>query len=197
MSGAKYHFIGNATCLDMVNTGGTASDSPERWSTAERVVEWCLAARLLGAGDAARVESALRSPVEAARFLADARRLRAACRSACEALADGRSIDPEALALLNGYLNARGVHCELSYEHGRLVRHVRSPLESPAHLLSLLTDMAAGFFTSCDPSAVRRCARPGCELWFLDSSRNGRRRWCSMQICGASDKMRRYRARRR
>ncbi|MGZ8649732.1 MAG: CGNR zinc finger domain-containing protein [Solirubrobacteraceae bacterium] len=30
---------------------------------------------------------------------------------------------------------------------------------------------------------------------FIDSSRNHSRRWCTMNICGASAKMRRYRAR--
>lgn len=31
---------------------------------------------------------------------------------------------------------------------------------------------------------VRRCAGTGCVLWFLDTSRNGARRWCSMAGCG-------------
>ncbi|GAA2796502.1 CGNR zinc finger domain-containing protein [Saccharopolyspora taberi] len=31
---------------------------------------------------------------------------------------------------------------------------------------------------------LRRCEGPECVLWFLDTSRNGRRRWCSMAGCG-------------
>jgi predicted RNA-binding Zn ribbon-like protein len=35
----------------------------------------------------------------------------------------------------------------------------------------------------------------GCPWLFLDTSRNGSRRWCSMDDCGSRSKMRRYRAR--
>ncbi len=37
---------------------------------------------------------------------------------------------------------------------------------------------------SRDRAAVRRCGNPGCTLLFLDTSKSGRRRWCSMQTCG-------------
>ena len=42
---------------------------------------------------------------------------------------------------------------------------------------------------------VRLCESHDCGWLFLDTSRNGRRRWCSMQGCGSREKMRRYRAR--
>jgi predicted RNA-binding Zn ribbon-like protein len=31
---------------------------------------------------------------------------------------------------------------------------------------------------------IRHCAGSECVLWFLDTSRNGGRRWCSMAACG-------------
>jgi len=31
---------------------------------------------------------------------------------------------------------------------------------------------------------VRDCANPHCGVLFLDSSRPGTRRWCSMDTCG-------------
>jgi predicted RNA-binding Zn ribbon-like protein len=42
---------------------------------------------------------------------------------------------------------------------------------------------------------VKRCGQ--CSWLFVDRSRNGSRRWCSMGECGAQVKMRRYRAARR
>lgn len=39
-------------------------------------------------------------------------------------------------------------------------------------------------------SQVKEC--PGCGWLFLDTSKNQSRRWCSMNTCGARDKMRRY-----
>ncbi|WP_344746998.1 CGNR zinc finger domain-containing protein [Streptosporangium vulgare] len=35
-------------------------------------------------------------------------------------------------------------------------------------------------------------ACPSCYWLFLDTSKNGRRRWCSMTTCGSRDKARRY-----
>jgi predicted RNA-binding Zn ribbon-like protein len=35
---------------------------------------------------------------------------------------------------------------------------------------------------------IRECANPDCVLWFLDTSRPGTRRWCSMASCGNRDK---------
>jgi predicted RNA-binding Zn ribbon-like protein len=44
-------------------------------------------------------------------------------------------------------------------------------------------------------SQVKEC--PGCGWLFLDTSKNRSRRWCSMNTCGARDKMRRYHKRQR
>jgi predicted RNA-binding Zn ribbon-like protein len=39
---------------------------------------------------------------------------------------------------------------------------------------------------------IRPCANPDCVLWFLDVSRPGTRRWCSMAGCGNRDKAARH-----
>ena len=39
---------------------------------------------------------------------------------------------------------------------------------------------------------VRRCANPECGWLFLDDSRAGKRRWCSMSSCGNRAKARRH-----
>lgn len=39
---------------------------------------------------------------------------------------------------------------------------------------------------------VKRCANPDCGWLFLDDSRAGKRRWCSMQACGNRAKARRH-----
>ncbi|MFD9698271.1 CGNR zinc finger domain-containing protein [Lentzea sp. NPDC059081] len=40
------------------------------------------------------------------------------------------------------------------------------------------------------------CAAPDCRWAFYDVSRNGRGRWCAMEICGNRQKTRAYRERR-
>ncbi|GAA2660242.1 CGNR zinc finger domain-containing protein [Streptomyces aculeolatus] len=47
------------------------------------------------------------------------------------------------------------------------------------------------------PERVRGCANPECVLWFYDTSKNGRRRWCSMEGCGNRAKAARFQERHR
>lgn len=47
------------------------------------------------------------------------------------------------------------------------------------------------------PVRIRRCAHPACVLYFHDTSRNGTRRWCSMDACGNRAKAGRHYARHR
>lgn len=63
-----------------------------------------------------------------------------------------------------------------------------APLFPVAHAIGdLLCDV--------DPSRVRQCEGEGCTLWFLDRTKAGKRRWCSMAICGNRAKARAHRRR--
>ncbi|MEV5575344.1 CGNR zinc finger domain-containing protein [Spirillospora sp. NPDC052269] len=42
------------------------------------------------------------------------------------------------------------------------------------------------------PERVRKCANPDCVLWFYDLTKNGSRRWCSMDVCGNRAKTARF-----
>jgi predicted RNA-binding Zn ribbon-like protein len=50
--------------------------------------------------------------------------------------------------------------------------------------LALLARDALDLVTSPAITRVRGCANPTCGALFLDSSRPGTRRWCSMDTCG-------------
>jgi predicted RNA-binding Zn ribbon-like protein len=61
-------------------------------------------------------------------------------------------------------------------------------------MLSLLARDALDLATSPEFARVRRCAGERCGALFLDTSRPGTRRWCSMEICGNQAKKSTYRA---
>ena len=44
---------------------------------------------------------------------------------------------------------------------------------------------------------VRHCANPDCEWLFIDDSKSGNRRWCSMSACGNRAKAHRHYARKK
>jgi predicted RNA-binding Zn ribbon-like protein len=68
------------------------------------------------------------------------------------------------------------------------------PLRELREALWQLALDAIDLFTGPLRQRVRTCAAEDCELLFVDASRPGRRRWCSMARCGSRAKMRRYRA---
>ncbi|HET6711976.1 CGNR zinc finger domain-containing protein [Amycolatopsis sp.] len=61
-------------------------------------------------------------------------------------------------------------------------------------LLGLIAADAVALLGGADAARVRECANPECSLLFLDTSRAGARRWCSMSACGSREKMQRYRS---
>ena len=63
-----------------------------------------------------------------------------------------------------------------------------------AALVIPVVESAADALVSGELSRVRRCAaEPPCPRVFLDTSRNGRRRWCDMKSCGNRAKAARHR----
>ncbi|MEV6825825.1 ABATE domain-containing protein [Amycolatopsis sp. NPDC051102] len=62
-----------------------------------------------------------------------------------------------------------------------------------AMLASVARD-ALELATSPEFARVRRCAGSRCGALFLDTSRPGTRRWCSMEVCGNQAKKSTYRA---
>src|SRR5205814_10732813 len=74
------------------------------------------------------------------------------------------------------------------------VRWAGGPIE---RLYGAVARSAAELITQGDPRRLRKCANPTCRLMFYDTSKSGRRRWCSMQLCGGRAKVRAFYQRRR
>ncbi|POX63418.1 hypothetical protein C3492_12265 [Streptomyces sp. Ru62] len=75
---------------------------------------------------------------------------------------------------------------------GRLSRQADDVV---AAVLSLVARDALDLVTSPAMGRVRRCGGPRCGALFLDNSRPGSRRWCSMGACGNQEKKRARRER--
>lgn len=99
-------------------------------------------------------------------------------------------------ALRGAYRDALG-HAELvalDYGYAWKWREGDDALDRP---LWPIIRSAIGLLTTPGVTRVKECDNHGCGWLFLDTSKNGRRRWCSMEGCGSQVKMRRYYARRR
>jgi predicted RNA-binding Zn ribbon-like protein len=56
--------------------------------------------------------------------------------------------------------------------------------------LYLLIKNAFDILSTQSFERIKAC--PTCKWLFLDTTKNGKRRWCNMQVCGSNDKARRY-----
>lgn len=61
--------------------------------------------------------------------------------------------------------------------------------------LSTIARDAIATFSPTVRDRIRECSADDCSLLYLDTSRSGNRRWCSMQRCGNRAKVRAHRAR--
>lgn len=66
-----------------------------------------------------------------------------------------------------------------------------------AAALSSLARDAIELISGGQAARLRECSKPDCSLLFVDTSRSGARRWCSMETCGNQDKVQHYRRRAR
>jgi predicted RNA-binding Zn ribbon-like protein len=62
-------------------------------------------------------------------------------------------------------------------------------------LLVTLARDAVHLFGSETATRIRQCQSPTCALYFIDTSRRGDRRWCSMSACGNKAKVTEFRRR--
>ncbi|WP_406436537.1 CGNR zinc finger domain-containing protein [Streptomyces sp. NBC_00631] len=64
----------------------------------------------------------------------------------------------------------------------------------PDPLLSRIAAAVATALVEGTWTRLKACEADSCHWAYYDRSPAGRGRWCSMQVCGAREKMRRYRA---
>ena len=77
-----------------------------------------------------------------------------------------------------------------------LVRPSTEPIDLAQPLWPVVRS-AADLLTGSSLERVKRCPGEGCGWLFLDTSRNGSRRWCDMSSCGNRARVRAFAARQR
>ena len=177
---------GGNLALDLVNTRDGHSPARDYLEAPADVVAWARHA----AGLEIEADEAVLDRVLALRETVDAIFRAIACRGAAReggAARAGGAPPPAALADLlaaqaahPGRLVAAGDRFELTWD-----RDIVGPLAAAA--VDLLRSDQLDRLQVCE----------ACPWLFLDLSRNRSRRWCSMNVCGGTLKMRRYRARKR
>lgn len=199
MAEPLFELVGGRLSLDFVNTVGGLRGPEQRENLlgyADLLV-WARAAGLLGAREAAALgRQAQAHPRKAEQALLEARRLREAIFGLVKAALRGRPPQREALDEVN-----RAVSLALAAQRLRPLPEGGFALgwEEPREgdLLWFLRPVAASaaevLANDAPGGRLRMCGEEqSCSWVFVDESRNGKRRWCSMKDCGNRAKARRF-----
>jgi predicted RNA-binding Zn ribbon-like protein len=125
--------------------------------------------------------------------LARARELRAAIWHGAWSAIGGRQLAAADRRILNAFAAAPPLRPHLGPSDGRTWA---TPADVPA-LLSTIARDAIEVFGGPAASRIRQCEGAKCALLFVDTSRSGGRRWCSMDRCGNRAKVSAHRHRQR
>lgn len=138
----------------------------------------------------------LESPASARVALIEAHRLRLEIYRLVEAFSRGRKIPDATLFGVNRFLEASCTSAGLTSTRQGLRLEMRDRARDVLSGFAPFALAAARLVTTVQPSRVRRCASARCLTWFVDTSKGGRRRWCSMSRCGNRTKAERHRRKR-
>lgn len=173
----RRRFRTGRACLDLVHTGGEGELA--RWEivhTAADLGRWLAVILELPAVRATEAD------------LAPMRALRAAITRTAYGAAAGHPPGDADVAVVNAAAARPPLVPALTSGGVTVV----DPAADAA--LATLARDAVDLFGGPLAARIRVCGAEDCGLLFLDSSRPGTRRWCSMERCGNRAKVRRHRA---
>jgi predicted RNA-binding Zn ribbon-like protein len=171
--------LGHVTLNFLATLGGRAGNRIERLAAPDDLSRW-----ITGAGIAA-------APPASPELLDDARALREAIRRVLDCARESRRPSASDLMLVNEWARSPVPAPQIGPDFARVSVGADPVTGALAHIARESVE----FVTGPELARLRNCA--GCSLLFIDRSRPGTRRWCSMERCGNRSKTARYRQSRR
>ena len=180
----EFRFRSGRLCLDFIATVGDRETLAfDRWRTTQDLGRWCVEAGLVQ-----------RAPIVTDDQIDAARRLRESLFRLVTAALAGALPNPIDLHLLNAAARTPALVPQLTGIGQPHAWTSDSPYEA---VLATVARDAIDLLSSASLGRVRKCADVQCSILFLDTSRPGKRRWCSMDGCGNKVKKAAYRKRHR
>jgi predicted RNA-binding Zn ribbon-like protein len=172
-------------CIALTATLGDrgASQPLERIPDPDALARWCVEGGFLPA-----------APKISAQELTSMRLLREAIYRAACAVRQSRKPSTEDVNTINAWA-ARGALVPELTSDGRSADWKNERKLTP--VLGTIARDAVDMLTRTPSVRIKLCADPSCRALFVDESRPGKRRWCSMNFCGNRAKSRTFARRHR
>lgn len=184
-------FVGESPALDFLNSVATPKATLIDWIDSEaNLLDWleksglCQKEELAGLDDEVQADAL-------AKTVQDIREFRDDFRAFVHANAGrGEVSDAELMiAKINAILSSGTLQMQIETPlQDRATRAfvlaTQFEIHKPRDLLTRIAAACAKLICEADFRYIKNCEGPACTMYFLDVSKNHKRRWCSMSVCG-------------
>ncbi|GAA1440269.1 CGNR zinc finger domain-containing protein [Leifsonia poae] len=179
--GQRWWFDSGSLALDFAYTGGPDHPGEQRETVRDAA----------GLNDWLTDRFPEVAPTAGEREFTDAGTLRSSIGRLARQASDGDGLAPDDIDIVNLFAAMPDIPPVLAGGGRQAGRSNARPHQA----LGTVARDAVRLFGAEAGGRIRECSADDCRLVYLDTSRSGNRRWCSMQRCGNRAKVRAHRAR--
>jgi len=190
--------VGGELAWDFTNTSSArgAPARQEHLRDFDTLIQWVEHARVMPPSDCAYARTELTGhPRRSRRIFERALEMRELIWMIGTALAEQRPVPGQLLASLSATHAENLGHAEMKMRLGSYIWVWDPRRDIQAAILGPITLSALTLVMEKDLLRTRRCAGQDCGWLFFDTTKNNRRRWCDMRVCGNRAKVRAIRDR--
>lgn len=186
--------VGGRICLDFLNTQvHKPKGAVDLISTPEQLLHWLKLANLISQASVGKLLREWQESDHGKSAWKQAVELRAFLRPIMEALVAGQPVPSASVERLNSVLYEHPAYLTLRCnEEGKFTQEARFDTDEMYDWILAIAQDAANFLCQADHSLLRQCDGIGCIRLFYDTTKNHKRRWCSVERCGRRAKASAY-----
>lgn len=189
----RFLYIADDPCLDFLNTLIRTPDGMvDLLQSVGDLADWLRCSSLAVPAIPESLLHKWEAGAQASRIIEQARKLREVLRGMVRKAAGNGRAPETAIREINTVLGRSTWHPQLLYRDKRYAYRFRWAVRSPRDLLVPVADAAARLLCEADFSLIRKCGNDACVLLFYDRTKNHRRHWCRMSVCGNRSKVAAY-----
>ena len=184
---------GGVPCLDFVNTIPDRKDGSNRdnLQSYDDLIYWARKVKVIAANGFTVLEKAGRLRERSAKeFFTQAMQLRALIYELFYPLTQQSKVRQADLEAFNKIMSRHAMHLAVIPESGGFKQQWTYGSDNFQLITAPIVKSAQDLLLSDRLARVKEC--PSCGWLFLDTTKNGRRRWCSMEDCGSNAKALQY-----
>lgn len=186
--------VGGRICLDFLNTQvHKPKGKVDLISTPEQLLHWLELANLISRASLERLSRKWQEGDRGRLAWQQSVELRAFLRPIMEALIARQPVPPASVERLNSILHEYPAYLTLRYdEEGRFTQEAQFDTDKMYEWIPAIAQDAADFLCQVDHLLLKQCDGVGCIRLFYDTTKNHKRRWCSVEKCGRRAKAAAY-----